>query len=439
VNPKGGNLSGQKINTKVEEIPGDFDLAAIFVNAAAVADVLEACRLKGAAAAEVFSSGFKEIGTAEGAALEQELVRIVRRGIRVIGPNCMGVYCPEGRVTILPGPDFPRQPGPVAFISQSGGQAIDFINVGKSIGLTFSKVVSFGNGADLRDTELLEYLGQDESTRIINMYIEGVADGDAFVRTFTEVAARKPVIVLKGGLSESGRRAVLSHTASMGGSRRIWRSILRQVNAVQVDDVTQMAWASLTFSCLPRGIYRNVSIISGGGGMSVAAADTAEEFGLNVPPFAPEVAQRIAAFVPKPASSAVNPVDMAIPFAPPQMIKDALIHAASDDRIDLQILITMFSYYVNIARDLGKPIGETVPYMEIADSVHEVIAQTGKPIVVVLTNFKRGLDDLNVIETVERARKAFIRHGIATFDSPADAMRSISLVNAYYEGRRDEQ
>ncbi len=438
VNPKGGSLAGQTIYTRIEEIPGDIDLAAIFVKAAAVPELLEACRLKGAAAAEVFSSGFREIGTEEGRALEDELVRISKKGIRVIGPNCMGIYCPEGKVTILPGSRFPRESGAVAFISQSGGQAIDFVHEGKSIGLTFSKTISFGNGSDLRETELLQYLGRDENTRIINMYIEGLADGDAFVRTFREVSSRKPVIVLKGGLSESGSRAVLSHTASMGGSKRIWQSVLRQVNAVQVLDVAEMARASLAFSLLPGKVHKNISVISGGGGMGVAASDMAERFHLAVPPFAPGVFNSIDSFLPKPASSAANPVDMSIPFAPPQMIKDTLSLAASDEHIDLQILIVMFSYYVNIANDLGKPIQEVVPYVEIADAVREVSDQTGKPIAVVLSNFARGLENLEIIEMIETARGIFIERGIATFDSPAHAMQAIEHMNDYYEGRKHE-
>jgi acyl-CoA synthetase (NDP forming) len=257
------------------------------------------------------------------------------------------------------------------------------------------------------------------------------------VKTFKEVSARKPVIVLKGGLSESGSRAVLSHTASMGGSRKIWRSVLRQVNAVQTRDVREMTRASLAFSFLPPGVYTTVAIISGGGGMGVAAADAAEEFGLKVPLFAPEIARRIDALLPKPASNAANPVDMSIPFAPAQMIKDSLSLAAEDEGIDLQILVTMFSYYVNIATAMGKPIKAVVPYLEIADGVAEVMERKGKPIVVVLSNFTSGLGHLDVIEMIESARTAFIERGIATFDSPAEAMQAIEHVNDYYAGKED--
>jgi len=438
VNPKGGTLAGQEIHQSVQQIPGNLDLAAIFAGAAAVPDILEACRLKGAAVAEIFSAGFTETASDEGIALQKEIVRISQRGIRVVGPNCMGIYCPQGGLTIVQGQDFSRESGPVAFLSQSGGQAIDFTNLGLSIGLTFSKVVSFGNGADLRETELLRHLGEDPQTRIINMYIEGLADGDAFFNTIKDVARKKPVIVLKGGLSEAGSRAVLSHTASMGGSRKIWGSILKQVNAVQVRNVPEMARASLAFTHLPAKTYRNLSIVAGGGGNGVSGADQAETFGMKVPPFAPELSRRIDAFLPKPGSSAVNPVDLAMPFVPPQVIRDALSLAASDERIDLQILITMFSYYKILADTSGRSIKEMVPYIEIAESVREVAEKTGKPVVVILSNQRCGQNDLGVIELIEAARCAFIERGIVPFDDLSDALQAIAYVNDYYGGNEDE-
>ena len=127
----------------------------------------------------------------------------------------------------------------MAFLSQSGGMSIDLAHLGKWMGLRFSKVVSFGNGADLREAELLRYLAGDPETGVIAMYVEGVADGGDFFDAIREAGRRKPVVVLKGGLSEAGGRAVVGHTASMGGSRAIWSGVLRQVNAVQVHDLEE--------------------------------------------------------------------------------------------------------------------------------------------------------------------------------------------------------
>ncbi len=266
-----------KIYKTIEEIPGELDLAIIAVPAPLVPEALEACRQKGVIGAEILSAGFKELGTPEGRALEEEIKSISsEREFGSVGPNCFGIYCPAGGLTILPGMDFSRESGPIAFLAQSGGMAGEFVTNGKSFGLTFSKVVSFGNGVDLRETELLQYLGDDPGTKVICMYMEGVEDGRAFFKVLKEVAAKKPVIIYKGGLSKSGNRAVVSHTASLGGSRQIWESMMRQANAVQVNNSWEMAQATLAFVLLPERAYRGIAVVGGGGALGVTACDTAE-------------------------------------------------------------------------------------------------------------------------------------------------------------------
>ncbi len=438
VNPKGGSFLGRDIYKSVEDIPGMIDFAIIAVAARAVPEVLEACRKKGAAGAEILSAGFKELGTAEGISLENAVREVASRGIRVIGPNCFGIYCPKSGLTILPGPDLSRESGPVAFLSQSGGMAIDFANEGKSTGVRFSKVVSFGNGADLRETELLSYLGDDPETRVINMYIEGIEDGDAFFSVMKEVARRKPVIVYKGGLSEAGRRAVVSHTASMGGSREIWSSVLKQINAIQVRDMREMAQTSLALTLLPQRVYRNMAVLGGGGALGVAAADAAESFGIRIPPFAPEIVKRLMAILPKPGSSAGNPVDVANPFVPPAVLKEVLLIGAEDPRIDFQVLISLMGHYKNMSRNLGMPLKEVAPYQELADSMHEAAVKTGKPVLVVMINPRRSLDHLDVLEVVEMARGAFLQRGVPVFDDLREALRAVGHVSSYYGGRKHE-
>ena len=432
VNPKGGTFSGLNIIKNVEDIQGDIDFAVIALAARMVPDALEACRKKGAAGAEIISSGFSELGTPEGIALEQEVSRIAARGIRVIGPNCFGIYCPKSGLTFMPSPDLPRESGPVAFLSQSGGMASDFANTGKWMGIRFSKVVSFGNGADLRETELLNYLGDDPETGVISMYVEGIKDGDRFFRTIKAVAGKKPVIVYKGGLSEAGQRAVVSHTASMGGSRTIWPAIVRQVGAVQVHGMLEMAQASLAFSLLPARVFKCVSVIGGGGALGVAACDSAEDFGIVIPSFSPDLKARIEAFLPKPGCSGANPVDIANPYVPPQQLKEVLRRAATDARIDLQIMISLLYHFKAIARAKNRPVAAVTPCRELADIIGEAAKETGKPIVVVLPNTKRGLGDIDVVEMLEDARRMLLEKGIPVFDEIGDVFRAIGHVNTYY-------
>jgi len=438
VNPKGGTFAGQEIYRSVEDIPGTLDFAVIAVPAESVPEALEACRRKGAAGAEVVTAGFAELGTPEGIALERRVREIAATGIRVIGPNCFGVYCPSSGLTLLPGPDLSRESGPVAFLSQSGGMSIDFAHAGKWMGLRFSKVISFGNGADLRETELLRYLGDDPETGVIAMYVEGVEDGDAFFEAARAAARRKPVVVYKGGLSEAGGRAVVGHTASLGGSRAIWSSVLRQVNVVQVPDLPEMAHACLAFSLLPPRAYRGISVVGGGGALGVAAGDAAEAHGIAIPLLPPGLQSRIDAFLPRPGSSAGNPIDVANPFFPPPALREVLHLAAEDDRVQLQIVTSLLYHYKSQALVTGKALAEVAPFRDLAEVVGEVIEQTGKPVVVVLPSPKRGLDDLDVLEVLARAREAFLGKGIPVYDEISDALRAVGHINTYYGRRHGE-
>ena len=436
VNPRGGTFAGLRIYRSLEEIPGEIDFAVIAVPADAVPAALAACLRKGAAGAEVVTAGFAEVGTPEGIALEDQIREIAAAGLRVVGPNCFGIYCPRSGLTLLPGPDLSRESGPVAFLSQSGGMSIDFAHMGKWMGLRFSKVVSFGNGADLRETELLTYLGEDAETGVVAMYLEGIADGDAFFEAARAVGRRKPVVVYKGGLSDAGRRAVVGHTASMGGSRAIWSSVLRQVNAVQVHDLAEMAQACLAFSLLPRRACRAVSVVGGGGALGVAAGDAAEAHGIGIPPFSPELRARIEAALPRPGSSGGNPIDVANPFFPPDGLGRVLRLAAEDDRVEAQVVTSLLYHYKSQTLVTGRPLAEVAPFRELAGVAGEAARETGKPVILVLADVKRGLDDLDVHEMLARARRAFLDEGIPVFDDVSDVLRALAHLNTYYR-RRD--
>jgi acyl-CoA synthetase (NDP forming) len=436
VNPKGGTIDGLNIFKRVEDIPGIVDFAVIAVAARYVQKVLEECLNKGVAGVEILSSGFSELGTEEGEELEQQIKNIATKGIRVIGPNCFGIYCPKSGLTLMPGPDLSRQSGPVGFLSQSGGIAIDFAHMGKWMGILFSKVISFGNGADLRETELINYLANDEETLVIIMYIEGVENGDAFFREIKAAARKKPVIVYKGGLSVAGQRTVASHTASMGGNRVIWESILKQVNAIQVYNTEELAQTSLAFSLLPQRSFHAISIIGGGGALGVAACDTAENFGIEVPPFSTSLRERIEEFLPKPGSSAINPIDVANPHVSVHALKEILLHAAEDKRIELQILVSLLYHYKPLAQAMKMPMNDVTPYRQLAEAVREVVDKTGKPVVMALPNPKKGLADLDIIELIIRARQEFLDRGIPVYDELHDAIRAIAHVNAYYTKRK---
>jgi acyl-CoA synthetase (NDP forming) len=432
VNPKGGTFAGLTIYKQVEDIPGTIDLAVIAVVARHVPEALEACRSKGAAGAEILSAGFSEAGTQEGIALGEEIRRIAKRGIRVIGPNCFGIYCPRSGLTFLPGPDLSRTSGDVAFFAQSGGMSVDLAHIGKWMGIRFKAMVSFGNGADVRETQLLDYFADDEETRVISLYIEGVEDGTGFFHTLKRVAAQKPVIIMKGGLSESGQRAVMSHTASLGGDRAIWESMLRQSGAIQVRDLNELAHACLAFSLLPIRRYKGITIIGGGGAVGVAACDTAEIYGMELPHFQGEIHDRILQNLPRPGSSAANPIDVANPLVPPQVLRGVLLEAGRDERVDLQIMVPMLYHYKSLAIQMGvASVKEITPYLELAEMIRETSGKTNKPVILVLPNHKRDLESMDIEEMLREARQAFLEQGIPVFDNLKDAFQAIAHISAY--------
>ncbi|MCX7982963.1 MAG: CoA-binding protein [Syntrophales bacterium] len=434
VNPKGGEIYGRKIYPRVEDIPEDIDFAIIAVTAPLVPASLDACRRKGAAGAEILSAGFRELGTKEGIALEEAIKAEAKKGIRVIGPNCFGIYCPKSGLTLLPGPDLSRKTGPVAFLSQSGGMAIDLAFMGMWMGFSFSKVVSFGNGADLREVDFLEYLAHDEETGIIALYIEGVEDGKRFIQAVKKTAAKKPVIIYKGGLSESGKRAVASHTASMGGQKEIWEALIKQAGAVQVHSFRELCHTIQAFAMLPPRVYKGMTVLGGGGALGVSACDAAEENGLTFPPLSGAIYENILFSLPKPGSSAANPIDVANPFVPPQTLGFVMQEAAKDERIDIQVQITLFYHFKQmVTRFKMGALKDIVPVDQYVEAAFEAKEKTGKPIVIVLPNCRQELTDLDVEEVIRRAKEGFHQRGIPVFHDLTEAMKAIRNVSLYYE------
>ncbi len=443
VNPRGGTSEGLKIYESVDAIPGTIDLGIIAVPAPLVPRAVEDCMKKGAAGVEILSAGFKETGTEEGIALEKQLTALAAKGIRIIGPNCFGLYNPRTGLTMLPGPDLSREPGPMGFISQSGGLAIDLAHVGKWKGIKFSTMVSIGNGVDLREAELLEYFGADPETHMVGMYIEGVDDGRRFFEALKSVSARKPVIILKGGQSETGRTAAMSHTASISGSTEIWKSAIRQCNALPAADMKEIADLALAFSSLPARTYRGISVIGGGGAIGVASADVAASFGVAIPQFSQSLQDEILPLLPRPGSSAKNPVDVANPRVPPEVLKEVLIKAAVQKDVDLQIIVQLLHHYKPVTYYMpGVSVKEATPISQFADAFSEAASITGKPVIAVVPDFKQGLDSIDIAEMLREIRRLYLQKGIPVFEDVQSAIKSVKAVSEYYsrrERRRSKQ
>lgn len=432
VNPQGSEIFGLKMYPNVRDIPEPVDLAHIMVPAPLVPRVLEDCVAKGVKAAQIFTAGFSETGEEEGRRLEGELVRIARKGIRLIGPNCFGVYCPASGLTLLPGYDFPKESGPVAFLSQSGGYAAEFSREANGCGIRFSKVVSYGNACDLNEADFMEYLAQDPETRIITAYIEGPRDGRRFMRLVREVSKTKPVIIWKAGLTKAGARAVSSHTGSLSGEEAAWDALFKQSGALRVKSLEELIDTTVAFLHLPPTTGRRVAVFGGGGGISVAAADACEHVGLSVPPFAAEIQEQLRQLLPPAGTSIRNPIDIGAPILPPIIIEKILEIAAGVENIDTIIATQALHYILSGKLSFLFDTGGSF----VQDSVQapvKIKRRFGKPLIMVLPI---GSDEVEMIDA-ERGRReiqtTYLNEGIPVYPTLERAARAVANVIGYYE------
>ena len=288
VNPKYDEIQGMKAYGRVTDIPGPVDFVISSIPASQVLNLIDDCGEKGVKLMHLFTARFSETGRKDAAELEQELLRRAQKhGIRLIGPNCLGLYHPAERIAFNNG--MPAESGSVGLASQSGQAVGEIVGFAAQRGVRFSKAFSYGNALDFNECDYLDYFAQDPETRIIALYIEGVRDGPRFLESLRRASAAKPVIVVKGGRGEAGGRATASHTASLAGSREIWQAVVNQAGVVTAGDFEEMVDIVVAFYFLPEVAGRNVGVAGGSGGSSVLAADLCEEAGLNVIPLPDEI------------------------------------------------------------------------------------------------------------------------------------------------------
>ena len=217
---------------------------------------------------------------------------MARGKIRLIGPNCFGVYCPKSGLAIVP--EAPTEEGHIGMVAQSGSFAESSSYFANTKNLHFSKVVSYGNAADLDGPDFLEYLADDEETKIIGFYIEGTRNPSRLVAAMARAAGKKPVIAIKGGMTDQGMRAAASHTAALAGSPEIWRGLFRQCGVLQVENYDEMVNALIAFDTSPLPSGRAIAIVTNSGGFSVIQTDLCMKAGIEVPRFSPETVENAA-------------------------------------------------------------------------------------------------------------------------------------------------
>jgi acyl-CoA synthetase (NDP forming) len=293
-------------------------------------------------------------------------------------------------------------------------------------GIRFSKAVSYGNAADLDETDFLEYFSRDDETEIIACYIEGVKRGQEFFQILRDVAGRKPVIILKGGCTDAGERAIASHTAALASSDRVWDTIAQQTGAMRVCNLEELADLVLAFSVMPPVNGRRAGVIGMGGGASVQAADDCERAGLIVPMFPDEIQEKLREFTPEAGTGVRNPIDSS-PFVvwdPPKFLETMRLVAVWDE-IDFLII----QVYV----DLGLYRSGPELLREQVEGAIKVRKAYGKPVALVLRASGSPESSRSVLELEEGCQ----REGIPVYPSIGRAAGAISRVAGYYRRLRD--
>lgn len=380
VNPKYDTISGLKAYARITDIPGPVDYVISTIPAAGVLDLIADCAEKRVKCIHLFTARFSETGRKEAADLEQEIFnRAQAAGIRLIGPNCMGVYYPKMGIAF--NPNMPRESGPIALISQSGGAVGEILVEAEPRGIRFSKAISYGNALDFNECDYLEYCLQDSQTEIILMYIEGLRDPGRFRAALRRATALKPVVILKGGRGSAGTRATASHTGSMAGTRKLWDSMIRQSGAILAADAEELVDIAVALSFAPPIPGRRTAVAGGSGGGSVWAADLCEEAGLDLIDLPQDMREEL-----KSRGSAVwdwigNPADFSIAMGDFGGALDIMTMLAAHPDFDL-LIVFMSAPWLG-----GKP-GE----VSIEDHMkrYHLREIAGKPTMVILGNRPMG-------------------------------------------------
>jgi acetyl coenzyme A synthetase (ADP forming)-like protein len=368
IHPDAGEIDGIRAYPSIAAVPFDIDLAVIVVPAARVPGVVDECIAKGVKALVVISAGFGESGAA-GRAMETALVdRIRDAGIRMIGPNCMGIINTDPAFTLNAtfSPVYPP-PGRVAFSTQSGALGLAILDYVRTLNLGISSFASIGNKADVSGNDLIQYWAEDPRTDVILLYLESFGNPKKFGQIARRVGRRKPIVAVKAGRSSAGARAASSHTGARATSDALVETLLRQAGVIRTHTLDELFDVATLLSSQPVPAGRRVAIVTNAGGPAILAADACEANGLELPPLATETVDGLRAFLPA-AASVANPVDM-IASADAESYRRAMRLVAADPNVDSLIVIFI------------PPV--TTAEREVAAAIKDTAGGCGKPVVAV--------------------------------------------------------
>jgi acyl-CoA synthetase (NDP forming) len=428
VSKSGGEINGRKIYQRLSEIPESIDYAIIAVPFRAVPEILRECVEKGAKGATIFTSGYSELGSEEGRLREQDLSSLVNElGIRVFGPNCMGLMYPKLGFAFMP--SVKRRAGNVGFLSQSGGVIITTYTAGVEAGVGFSKIFSYGNSVDINPIELLDFFEHDAETKVVGGYLEGTERGRDLLDSLIRVASQKPVVVLKGGRSNEGSRAVSSHTGALAGSNEMWDTAFKQANVTPVKTLEDLIATLSLFSKCPPPQSRNVGIIVISGGTSVVYTDLAVEHGLKVPKTSPETLEKLDPLIRDVGTSINNPIDLAADYYDDQTTRKVVSFACADPRFDSIIMQADVHNIYQVAKIMEAEDLIVHLWGAMAEAAKIAMEKHDKPVLVVIP-------DVAYPEARKKAWNIFVEARLPIFRNIREAVGALSRVCDYYEKKK---
>ncbi|MEJ2633907.1 MAG: acetate--CoA ligase family protein [Calditrichia bacterium] len=413
INPKAPDINGIPCYAGIENLPQIPDMVVILVRKELAIEAVNSCGKKGVKNIIMITAGFREVG-GDGAEREKQLLDVVKKyGMRMIGPNCMGIINtdPVCSMNASFSPTEPYQ-GNVAFVSQSGALGVAVLEMSKALRLGFSVFVSEGNKADLSDTDFLEYLQTHENTKVVTLYQESIEDADRFRKTASALSRKKPVIALKAGRSKSGAKAASSHTGALASSDIATDALFKQCGIIRADSIEELFEISLAFSNQPIPSGNRVAVITNAGGPAILATDAIERYGLEMAPLSEKTREKLKSFLPEEASVR-NPVDM-IASANEQTYHDSLETVIKDENVDAVMIIIV------------RPPVDTTPRM-IAEGFRDILKKNGrKPVFIVLMAQQNETCGLEIFQDLN----------LPVYAYPESAARSISIMLAYQEWRK---
>ncbi|MCS7111311.1 MAG: CoA-binding protein [Ignisphaera sp.] len=417
VNRNYDEILGLKCYRSVGEIPEAPDLAVVAVPAPEVPAVVEELGERGTRAVIVVSGGFREMGTAEGELLERKLLEVAKSyGVRLLGPNCIGVFDNWNGVNTFFTTKMKIPPrGCVGIISQSGAFAIALMDLMAHRGIGVSRAVSYGNKIDVDDVELLEFFGKDDRTRVVLMYIEGLREGRGrlFIDVARRVSEKKPIVIYKAGRTARGGRAAASHTAAVAGDYQIYRAAFRQAGVVEAESFDEMLDVVRIFLDQPLICGNRVFVVTDAGGVGVMLTDALTSVGFELPVAPPSLRERLRNELP-PHAIVDNPVDLTGDASDERYVR--VLEIIAEDGDADAIVVAALPQIPNLRGTF-------------ADYVAELKNRWGKPIVSLVIGSK------DAIEIAGRLQEK----GVTVFESPerlAKSLRALYLYSMFRAGKR---